>query len=314
MLEILSFPVFFLIICSFYAICCLGLNIQYGFTGLFNVGIAGFFGVGAYTSAILSGPRYPDTLIGGFDLPIILSWLAAIVVSAFSGLLVGFITLRLREDFLAISTFGVAITLQLIALNLESFTRGPNGLYGLPKPLSDWSEDPVVDNILFLLIAFVVITALYLSLERIYKSPWGRVLRSIREDESAAEAMGKNVFSYRLQAFVLGCAIMGLSGAMYASFMRFISPQDFMPIFTIQVYVMLIAGGKGNNFGAILGALVIWGLWSASDSLIALLVTPDFQTQAAALRLIIIGLVLILMLIYRPAGILPEKKNAGVIK
>ncbi|MDP6766404.1 MAG: branched-chain amino acid ABC transporter permease, partial [SAR324 cluster bacterium] len=178
MLEILSFPVFFLIICSFYAICCLGLNIQYGFTGLFNVGIAGFFGVGAYTSAILSGPRYPDTLIGGFELPIILSWLAAIVISAFSGLLVGFITLRLREDFLAISTFGIAITLQLIALNLESFTRGPNGLYGLPKPLSDWSEDPVVDNILFLLIAFVVITALYLSLERIYKSPWGRVLRS----------------------------------------------------------------------------------------------------------------------------------------
>ena len=219
MLEILSFPVFFLIICSFYAICCLGLNIQYGFTGLFNVGIAGFFGVGAYTSAILSGPRYPDTLIGGFDLPIILSWLAAIVISAFSGLLVGFITLRLREDFLAISTFGVAITLQLIALNLESFTRGPNGLYGLPKPLSDWSEDPVVDNILFLLIAFAVIAALYLSLERIYKSPWGRVLRSIREDESAAEAMGKNVFSYRLQAFVLGCAIMGLSGAMYANFM-----------------------------------------------------------------------------------------------
>jgi hypothetical protein len=157
MLEILSFPVFFLIICSFYAVCCLGLNIQYGFTGLFNVGIAGFFGVGAYTSAILSGPRYPDTLIGGFELPIILSWLAAIVISAFSGLLVGFITLRLREDFLAISTFGIAITLQLIALNLESFTRGPNGLYGLPKPLSDWSEDPVVDNILFLLIAFAVI-------------------------------------------------------------------------------------------------------------------------------------------------------------
>ena len=279
MLEILSFPVFFLIICSFYAICCLGLNIQYGFTGLFNVGIAGFFGVGAYTSAILSGPRYPDTLIGGFELPIILSWLAAIVVSAFSGLLVGFITLRLREDFLAISTFGVAITLQLIALNLETFTRGPNGLYGLPKPLSDWSEDPVVDNILFLLIAFAVIAVLYLSLERIYKSPWGRVLRSIREDESAAEAMGKNVFSYRLQAFVLGCAIMGLSGAMYANFMRFISPQDFMPIFTIQVYVMLIAGGKGNNLGAILGALVIWGLWSASDSLIALLVTPDFRPR-----------------------------------
>ena len=314
MLEFLSFPVFFLIICSFYAISCLGLNIQYGFTGLFNVGVAGFFAIGAYTSAILSGPKYPDTLIGGFELPILVAWLAALVTSAIIGLLVGLITLRLREDFLAISTFGIAITIQLVALNLESFTRGPNGLYGLPKPLSGWSEDPAVDNILFLMICFVILLALYLSLERIYKSPWGRVLRSIREDELAAESMGKDVFSYRLQAFVLGCAIMGLSGAMYANFMRFISPQDFMPIFTIQVYVMLIAGGKGNNLGAILGALMIWGLWSASDSLIALLVTPDFQTQAAAMRLVVIGLVLILMLLYRPAGILPEKKNVSFLK
>jgi branched-chain amino acid transport system permease protein len=121
--------------------------------------------------------------------------------------------------------------------------------------------------------------------------------------------MGKNVFSFRLQAFVVGCAIMGLSGAMYANFMRFISPQDFMPIFTIQVLVMLVVGGKGNNLGAILGAIMIWTLWSASDSLISVMVTPDFQTQAAALRLITIGVVLVLMLIFRPAGLLPEKNT-----
>ena len=131
MIDILSFVIFFLIVCSFYIISSLGLNIQYGFTGMFNVGIAGFFAVGAYTSAILTGPNYADTIFGGFGLPIILGWVCAIIVSGIAGLLVGLITLKLREDFLAISTFGIAISIQLVALNVESVTRGPNGLLSL---------------------------------------------------------------------------------------------------------------------------------------------------------------------------------------
>ncbi len=309
MIEVISYLIFFLIICSFYVMSCLGLNIQYGYTGMFNVGVAGFFAIGAYTSALLTGPRYPDTVVGGFDLPIVVGWVAAIMVSGLAGMLVGLITLRLREDFLAISTFGIAISLQLVANNVDSLTRGPNGLYALPKPFAKVSDNPLIDNLLYLLLCLVLVAMVYLALERIVKSPWGRVLRSIREDEVAASAMGKNVFSFRLQAFVVGCAIMGLSGAMYANFMRFISPQDFMPIFTIQVLVMLVVGGKGNNLGAILGAIMIWTLWSASDSLISVMVTPDFQTQAAALRLITIGVVLVLMLIFRPAGLLPEKNT-----
>ena len=309
MIDILSFVIFFFIVCSFYIISSLGLNIQYGFTGLFNVGIAGFFAVGAYASAILTGPEYADTIFGGFQLPIIFGWLCAIVVSGLAGVLVGLVTLRLREDFLAISTFGIAICIQLVALNSESVTRGPNGLYAIPKPFSRYLDSAFMSNLIFLIICIVTIVAIYYALERVVKSPWGRVLRSIREDEVAAEALGKNVFMYRLQAFVLGCGIMGLAGAMYANFVRFISPQDFLPIFTIQVYVMLIVGGKGNNLGAIVGAIVIWALWSASDSLINFIVTPDYQTQAAALRIIIVGMVLVLMLLFKPLGILPEKKH-----
>ena len=309
MIDILSFVIFFFIICSFYIISSLGLNIQYGFTGMFNVGIAGFFAVGAYTSAILTGPEYADTIFGGFQLPIIFGWLCAIVVSGLAGVLVGLVTLRLREDFLAISTFGIAICIQLVALNSESVTRGPNGLYAIPKPFSRYLDSAFMSNLIFLIICIVTIVAIYYALERVVKSPWGRVLRSIREDEVAAEALGKNVFMYRLQAFVLGCGIMGLAGAMYANFVRFISPQDFLPIFTIQVYVMLIVGGKGNNLGAIVGAIAIWALWSASDSLINFIVTPDYQTQAAALRIIIVGMVLVLMLLFKPLGILPEKKH-----
>jgi len=309
MIDILSFVIFFFIICSFYIISSLGLNIQYGFTGMFNVGIAGFFAVGAYTSAILTGPEYADTIFGGFQLPIIFGWLCAIVVSGLAGVLVGLVTLRLREDFLAISTFGIAICIQLVALNSESVTRGPNGLYAIPKPFARFLDSAFMSNLIYLIICIITIVAIYYALERVVKSPWGRVLRSIREDEVAAEALGKNVFMYRLQAFVLGCGIMGLAGAMYANFVRFISPQDFLPIFTIQVYVMLIVGGKGNNLGAIVGAIVIWALWSASDSLINFIVTPDYQTQAAALRIIIVGMVLVLMLLFKPLGILPEKKH-----
>ncbi len=306
-LSVLSFAVFFLTFASFFALASLGLNMQWGFTGLFNVGVVGFYAVGAYTSGIVTGPDYPDTVFGGFGLPVVFGYLAAILASAAIAFVVGFVTLRLREDFLAISTFGIAVSIQLVMLNLQSVTRGPNGLYALPKPLSELSSSNLVDNLLYLLICLACIGLVYWAFERMVRSPWGRVLRAIREDETAAAALGKNVFAVRLQAFVLGCAVMGLAGALYANFVGFISPQDFLPIFTFQVYVMLIVGGSGNNLGAILGGVVVWGLWSGSGSLIAAVLPSDWQTQAAAARIVLIGLVLVLMLLYRPAGILRER-------
>ncbi len=308
MIAWLSFMVFFFIVASFYSLACLGLNMQWGFTGLFNVGIAGFFAIGAYTSAILTGPAYADTIFGGFDLPFLVGWAGAILTSALAALVIGFITLRLREDFLAITTFGIAVSIQLVALNFKSLTRGADGLYSLPKPLSGFSQSPLVDNALYLGLCVLVIGIIYLALERIVRSPWGRVLRSIREDETAAAALGKNVFGYRLQAFTIGSAIMGLAGALYSSFFGFISPQDFLPIFTFQVYVMLIVGGSGNNLGAIAGGVIVWGIWSGTGGIIATLLPPGLQTQGAAVRIVLIGLMLILILLFRPSGLIREKR------
>ena len=257
----LSFLIFFLIFASFYSLSSLGLNLQWGFTGLFNVGIVGFFAIGAYTSAILTGPSYPDTMFGGFGLWFPIGFVAAIATSGFAAFVVGFVTLRLSEDFLAISTFGIAVSIQLVLLNFESLTRGPNGMYSLPRPLSGYFESGTLDNLLYLIMCLSIIAVVYWAFERMVRSPWGRVLRSIRDDEVAAAALGKNVFAVRLQSFVVGSAVMGLAGAMYANFLGFISPLDFFPIFTFQVFVMLIVGGSGNNLGALLGGLVVWGLW-----------------------------------------------------
>lgn len=308
MIDILSFLTFFLIVASFYSLACLGLNMQWGFTGVFNVGIAGFFAVGAYASAILTGPAYDDTILGGFGLPFLIGWAGAIVASGLAALLVGFVTLRLREDYLAITTFGIAVSIQLVALNFKSLTRGADGLYSLPKPLSGISQSPFVDNALYLALCVTVIGIVYLAIERILHSPWGRVLRSIREDETAAAALGKNVFGYRLQAFTIGSAIMGLAGALYSSFFGFISPQDFLPIFTFQVYVMLIVGGSGNNLGAIVGGVVVWGIWSATGGIISTILPPGLQTQGAAARIVLIGLMLVVILLFRPSGLIREKR------
>ena len=305
---LVSFLIFFLIFASFYSLSALGLNLQWGAAGLFNVGIVGFFAIGAYTSAIISGPHYPDTIIGGFGLWFPLGFVSAVLVTGLAALVVGYITLRLREDFLAISTFGIAISIQLTSLNWDSLTRGPNGMYGLPRPLSGYFESPVSDNALYLVLCLAITGVVYWMFERMARSPWGRALRAIREDETAAAALGKNVFALRLQAFVLGSSVFGLAGALYAHFLGFISPIDFLPIFTFQVFVMLIVGGSGNNLGALLGGLLVWGLWSASDALIAGVLPSSLQAPAAAARVVIIGLALVLMLLFRPSGILPERR------
>ena len=303
-----SYLVFFLIFASFYSLSALGLNLQWGAAGLFNVGIVGFFAIGAYASALITGPAWPDTRFGGLGLWFPLGLAASIVATALAALLVGLVTLRLREDFLAISTFGIAISIQLVSLNLASLTRGPNGLYGIPRPLSGYFDSPLADNALYLALCLAITGGVYWMFERMARSPWGRTLRAIREDETAAAALGKNVFALRLQAFVLGSSVFGLAGGLYANFVGFISPVDFLPIFTFQVFVMLIVGGSGNNLGALLGGLVVWGLWSASDVVIAWLLPATMQAPAAAARIVLIGLALVLMLLFRPEGILPERR------
>ncbi|MDP9136854.1 MAG: branched-chain amino acid ABC transporter permease, partial [Pseudomonadota bacterium] len=130
--------------------------------------------------------------------------------------------------------------------------------------------------------------------------------RAIREDEAAAASLGKNPSAYRLQAFVIGCAIMGLAGAMQGHFIGFIAPENYLPGLTFQVWAMLIVGGAGNNYGALLGAVVVWGFWSLSSGLVAAVLPPDYQARAAALQLVMIGVLIAAVLVVRPRGILAE--------
>ncbi|MCB1378577.1 MAG: branched-chain amino acid ABC transporter permease [Alphaproteobacteria bacterium] len=308
--ELIAYGAFFLTIALTYAIICLGLNVQWGQTGLFNVGVAGFVAIGAYVSALLTTPDTPGRL-GGYELPIIIGWAGGAAAAAIVSFLVGLLTVRLRADYLAIATFGIAVTVQLAALNLEPITGGPFGIGFIPRPFAAFAGQPLLFGLLNLGILVVTTLAVYLGLERLLRSPWGRVLRAIREDEQAALALGKNALAFRLQAFAIGGGIMGLAGAAQAHFIGFIAPENYVPMLTFQVWAMLIVGGSGNNRGAILGAILVWAVWAASAALISAFVAPEYQARAAALQIVLIGLAICAILLLRPRGILGENRTVS---
>jgi len=306
MTGIASYLVFFLIQALVFVVICLGLNLQWGYTGLFNIGVSGFFLVGAYAFAILCGPPYASHL-GGFGLPFLVGLIGSVAASGLVAFIVGIPTLRLREDYLAIVTIGIGSILQLVAVNARALTGGSEGVSSIPRPLPGLIDGVAGRNLLMLALMIVVVLILYGALEAMVRSPWGRVLKAIREDEQAAASLGKDAFSFRLQSFVIGSAIMGLGGALYASFIGFISPEDFLPILTFQIWSMLIVGGSGNNKGAILGAILMWAVWTLSGSAAQVLLPATLQIKGGAAQIMLIGLVLMLMLVFRPRGLIGEE-------
>jgi branched-chain amino acid transport system permease protein len=276
------------------------LNLQWGSTGLFNVGVAGFVAIGAYTSALLTARS---------GLPVALGMVAACLMTGLVGLLAGALTLRLRRDYLAITTFGVAVMIQAVANNATALTGGPFGVQFIPKPMQAWLGTGGGWNAAYLALAVSLLLAAYLALERLSHSPWGRVLRAIREDEGAAASIGKRVYAFRLQSFVIGSMLMGLGGALYAHFVGFIAPEDFLPILTFQLWAMLIVGGSGSNKGAVLGALVVWGFWSGSGALLRNSIPQAEQARGAALQMTVIGILIAATLMIRPRGILGRTGN-----
>jgi branched-chain amino acid transport system permease protein len=310
MLDLFAYAAFFATMALTYAVICLGLNVQWGQTGLFNVGVAGFVAIGAYVSALLTTPDTPDRF-GGFGLPVAAGWAGAALVTGLATLLVGALTIRLRADYLAIATFGVAVAVQLVLLNVEPLTGGPFGIGYIPRPFAALAADPTLFAAANLALMAGVVLILFLALERLVRSPWGRVLRAIREDETAALALGKNAVGFRLQAFAIGGAIMGLGGAAQAHFIGFIAPDNYQPTLTFQVWAMLIVGGSGNNRGAILGAIVVWGLWAMSGGAVASFFPTDQQARAASLQVVMIGTALCAILLLRPRGILGEVKTVS---
>lgn len=303
---LLSYASFFLVFASIFAIMVLGLNLQWGHTGLFNVGVAGFVAIGAYTSALITTPEVAAR-VGGFGLPVVLGWIAAMLMSGLAGLVVGLATLRLRHDYLAITTFGIAVTVQLVALNAQWLTGGAFGVQFIPKPMQGWLGTGLVWTLGYLTVVALLLGAIYGALERLVRSPWGRVLRAIREDEDAAASLGKHAFKFRLQSFIIGSMLMGLGGAVYAHFVGYIAPEDFLPILTFQIWAMLIVGGSGNNRGALLGAYLVWGFWAISGGLLRGVVPQAEQARAASLQVVLIGVLIALMLVLRPRGLLGEQ-------
>ncbi len=313
-----SFAAGFVVMAGIYSVFALGLNVQWGYTGLFNIGIAGFFAVGAYTSAILT-TQPPDAAlfeefvfggnlaeVGFLDLGVDL-WFgmglaAAGAVCGAIALVIGYVTLRLRDDYLAIATLGIAESVRLFFLNEKWVANGSKGLYRIPKFLGEWVSPDRYDY-LYMVVVLVVLAVLFLAVQTAIRSPWGRVLRAIREDETAAEASGKNVFKFKLQSFVLGAIIMGIGGALFAHHVRFLSPLTFDPLLaTFVIWAMLMIGGAGSNLGAILGAFVVWGIWSGTQFLPGVFSNPDF-------RLFMIGALIVAVMLLRPGGILGEERR-----
>ena len=306
MIGVISYLVFFATTAAILAIAVLGLNLQWGNTGLFNGGVVAFFGAGAYGTLLLGGTAQEGHL-GGFGLFYPLALLGGMAAAGIMAWVVGLLTLRLRHDYLAIATFGVAVAFENLVRNAEWLAGGAKGVRGFERPLRQALGDGFLYNLAFFLVVLVLLVATYLFLERLVASPYGRLLRAIREDEEAARSLGKSPPRIRLAAFVTGSVILGLAGGLYGTFYAFVSPQDVLPTLTFQIWAMLIVGGAGNNRGAILGAFLIWGVWTASGWALSRFAPVDAQLYTGSVQFVLIGSVIVGMLLWRPQGLLPER-------
>jgi len=272
----------------------LALNLQWGLCGMVNFGMAGFFALGAYSAAIVA-------LSGGGTLAGIVA--AALICAAACGA-TALVSLRLSDEYLAILTLGFGEVIRLVTLSETWLKGGSLGLPGIPRPLWGWVSEQNYE-VLFLALLVCVVLALFLVLEVLIRSPFGRAVRAVREDDTVASTLGKNVTMLRVKAFAVGGAIIGIAGAFHAYYLTYIDPSQFSAITTAYTFMAVIAGGRGSNKGLLLGAATIMCLIEGSRFLKDMVQVLD-ATQLASIRLILIGLGLILFLIYRPQGFLPE--------
>ena len=275
-----------LIIAGIYIILTLSLNLIVGYTGLPALGHMAFACVGAYTSSLLA-------LNYGVS-----PWLGLILgacIASLLGLVIGFPSVRLKGDYLALATFGFGVIVYSVSKNWVSLTRGPMGLPGIPKFSFFGFELQPVWAYLILVIAFVFITAFVIN--RIVDSPFGRVLKSIREDEIASLSIGKDVNRHKLIVFVVGAFFAGIAGSLYAHYITFIDPSSFTVMESIAVLLMVVFGGMGSIRGSFVGALIL----VIFPEMLRFLGMPS--SVAAPLRQMIYGLLLIVLMVKRPQGI-----------
>ncbi|WP_016950196.1 branched-chain amino acid ABC transporter permease [Anabaena sp. PCC 7108] len=371
----IEYLIFLSISTATFALFGLGLNLQWGFTGLINFGHIAFMTLGAYTTVLLS-------LKG---VPLLFSAIAGTMVAALLGLVIGFATLRLREDYLSIVTIGTGELIRLVVNNQE-LPVGDTwvaGTFGIQSYAIPWNATPslfvrlVMIGVLTLLgivtifylgrwvksakislsndvaktnsskqeflsrlavgiilglltlaiyvsgvtglynynpkaglmlLALLVLAFVFWRLEILVRSPWGRILKAIREDEEIPKALGKNVFWYKLQSLMLGGAIAGIAGAFFAWQLSAIYPDNFQPQLTFDAWIMVILGGSGNNIGTILGAVIYFAYDALTREFLPKIVPLDVE-RIGAFRVMFIGLILMILMIWRPQGILGKKEE-----
>ena len=302
---LLFYFIAFMTMAGIYAVLSLALNMQWGFGGLFNAGIAGFYAVGAYAAAIVTSANSPSH-IGGFDLPVVVGLFVAGVLSGLIGWVIARICIRLKADYLAMASIGIAEIIRLVAVNEEWLTNGSLGISAIPRPLEDVFSGRQAE-IVYVMYVWLVVGVTYFVAQRLRSSPWGRVMRAIRDNEVAAASIGKDVQRFRVETFIVGAVFMGMAGALSAHYFKFFSPDATEPLLiTFLTWVMLIAGGSGNNRGAIVGALAVWAIWSLTEVITTQLPT-EWATRSAYIRMLLIGLFLQVVLQRYRAGLIPEK-------
>jgi branched-chain amino acid transport system permease protein len=285
-----------------YALMALGLNVIWGMAGQVNLGLVGFFAVGAYVSALA-------TLKLG--VPIAAGVVAGALIAAAVGAIVSLVTAQLRGDYLAIVTLGFAETIRVVASNEIWLTNGTDGLSGIPGP---WRAalTPGEFNLFYLCLVAALVIVAFALIDRLAHSPFGRVLRAIRDDEQAAAVAGKHTLAFKVKAFAFGSAVLGLSGALYGHYTSYIAPDLFLPLLTLYIKLALLAGGVGNNRGAVLGAVVVVTFLESTRFVVPLIPGLTY-VQGAALRELMISAALIVVLRLRPQGLLPEARMHPVL-
>lgn len=290
------------------SILSVGLNIQWGLAGLLNLAYIMFMAVGAYVSAVVVSPPAtpPGTeYILGLQMPFAVGILAGVVAALLLSVLVGAIALRnLRADYFAIVTLVVAAAASEIAGQFRALFNGSAGLIAIPQPLSNRLQG---DNYsLFYLAICVALLALAFGLgEYVRRSPFGRALRAMREDETAATAFGRDPYALQLRAFVLGGGLAGLAGGLLGIYVTAFAPSGWEISETLLVLVCLFVGGSGNNFGVVLGTILVVGLLGQLPQLLPL--TPSNPDLIPDIRFAVLGLLIVVFLRFRPDGILPER-------
>lgn len=299
-MTIVNFFIHVIIMVGIYSILSLSLNFQVGISGLMNFGHVAYFAIGAYTSALL-------TMAG---CPFLLGLFSGMALAGLFGFIISLPTASLKADYWAIVTIAAGEIIRLFFLNEQWLAEGPFGLRGIPRPLA--SLFPENYPIFYLLMAMFFMAFTYFIMEVLIRSPFGRALKMIREEEALASSMGKEVHLFKIHGMVIGAIFAGLAGSLYAHYMTFISPDHFMPIETFLIWVMIVIGGRGNNIGAIIGALTIESLYISTRFLKDYIGIP--ADILASLRMFMIGFLLVIFILYKPEGLVSEKRRSHKIK